>query len=508
MAFTVLCLISYILATILLGCLGCVLFFMAYLYYVHKINDHLPGPPRSSFILGHLSELWKYKAATGGTNVEFLLEKHVEYGPIFVLFFLHQPIVFLGDATYLRHVYIKDRASLFKSPFVYRKFGFIYGEKGAGSGLAMNTNEASWRKRRQLMNPAFHRKCLKDFMGNFNNVCDMFMTRMAAVVDAGKPTSMLQEFAKVTLEAMSQVSFNINTHAIEDPNSPFPGAIRHYMSGVQDNIDIPLHPTLLAIFQFELFQNVTKREQIDAARFLRKFASDCTTTRMKDIAGGKAVPDDLLSLLVKDGSLSLDDIIDEFLTIFIAGQETTANSLSFTLYEIIRNPHVEEKLLNEINEVLGVRDYVEFDDLAKLKYLGQVLEEALRKYPVAPAPARVLANDITVGGYHIPKGNGVSSLQIFFSMNPEIWENPEVFDPERFSDTKNIPNFSMTHFPFSIGPRSCIGQTFAKFESKVILAKLLQKFQFRLLPGQTNRMKARLTMTPRDGVICEVTRRT
>jgi cholesterol 24(S)-hydroxylase len=85
----------------------------------------------------------------------------------------------------------------------------------------MNTNEASWRKRRQLMNPAFHRKCLKDFMGNFNNVCDMFMTRLDRVVDAGKPTSMLQEFTKVTLEAMSQVSFNINTHAIEDPNSHF-----------------------------------------------------------------------------------------------------------------------------------------------------------------------------------------------------------------------------------------------------------------------------------------------
>ena len=87
-----------------------------------------------------------------------------------------------------------------------------------------------------------------------------------------------------------------------------------------------------------------------------------------------------MTLLIKDGSLSLDDIIDEFLTIFIAGQETTANSLSFALYEIIRNPHVEEKLLNEVNDVLGERNYVEFDDLAKLKYLGQVSEEALRKY--------------------------------------------------------------------------------------------------------------------------------
>ena len=92
-------------------------------------------------------------------------------------------------------------------------------------------------------------------------------------------------------------------------------------------------------------------------------------------------------------------------------------------------------------------------------------------------------------------------------MNPEIWENPEVFDPERFSDAKNIPNLSMIYFPFSLGPRNCIGQTFAKFESKVILARLLQKFQFRLLAGQTNKMKPKLTITSRDGVICEVARR-
>jgi cholesterol 24(S)-hydroxylase len=480
---------------------------MAYLYYVHKINDHLPGPPRSSFILGHLPEIWKYKAATSRTMSEFLLEKRLEYGPIFILFLIHRRLVVLGDATYLRHVYINNHASLYKNRFVYTKLGFVYGERGAGYGLVMNTNEASWRKRRQLMNPAFHRKCLKDFISDFNDVCDMFLTRMDAVVDGGKPTSMVQEFAKVTLEVISRVSFNINTHAIEDPNSPFPEAVRHYLSGVQDNFDIPLHPTLLAIFQFKLFQSTTKREQIDAARFLRKFASDCTTTRMKDIADDKAVPDDLLSLLIKDGSLSLDDIIDEFVTMFIAGQETTANSLSFTLYEVIRNPHVKAKLLNEVNEVLGERDYVEFDDLAKLKYLGQVLEEALRKHPVALAPIRLLAKDITVGGYHIPKENGIYSMQLLFAMNPEIWENPEVFDPERFSDAKNIPNLSMTHFPFSIGPRNCIGQTFTKFESKVILAKLLQKFQFRLLPGQTDRIKERLTMTPRDGVMCEVTRR-
>ncbi|CAB3993413.1 cholesterol 24-hydroxylase-like [Paramuricea clavata] len=507
MAVTVLLLISYVLATILISCFGCFLCFMAYIYHLHKTTEHIPSPPRSSFILGHLPDVWKYKAATGRTTGEYLLEKRFEYGPIFILYFVHRALVFLGDSSFLRHVFINNHKSLGKDGFVYHKVGFVYGERGAGYGIVSNTDEVSWHKRRQVMNPAFHRKCLRDFVSNFNNVCDRFLAHMDTVVDSGKPTSMVLEFGKVTLEAISQVSFNINTHAIEHPDSPFPNAIRHYLRGVQDNIEIPVSTTLLTVFQFKVFQNATKKEQINAIRFLRKFAHNCIINRMKDIADDKTVPDDLLSLLIKDGSLSIDEISDEFVTIFVAGQETTANSLSFALYEIISNPHIEAKLLNEVNNVLGERDYVEFDDLAKLKYLGQVLEEGSRLHPVVSAPSRLVAKGLTVGGYYIPKGIGLNSLQLFFGMNPEIWKNPKVFDPERFTNVENIPDFRMTHFPFSIGPHNCIGQTFAKFESKVILAKLLRKFQFKLLPGQTDRREARLTITPRDGVMCDVARR-
>ncbi|XP_028406560.1 cholesterol 24-hydroxylase-like [Dendronephthya gigantea] len=508
MAFSVLSLLSYTFGAVLVGCLGFVLFSVAYLYYIHKINDHLPGPPRSSFIFGHLPDIQRYQTATGRTQNEFLVKIGLEYGPIFVLHFLHMPIVFLADATYLRHVFIDNYNSLHKSPFLYDKIGFVYGERGVGYGLVSNTNKESWRKHRQIMNPAFHRKCLKEFISNFNDVSDMFMIRMDSVVDGGQPTSMVEEFAKVTLDTISLVSFNIKTNAIEDSNSPFPAAVRDYFSGMQDIYKIPLSSTLLGIFQFKPFQNATKKKEIAAARFLRMFASDCIKTRMKDISDGKSVPDDLLSILIKDGSLSMDDMIDEFVTVFLAGQETTASSLGFALYEIIANPHVQEKLLNELDQVLGERDYVEFNDLTKLKYLGHVLEESLRKHPIPiQSPAMVSTEDITVGGYIIPKGNSIHTSALFFGMNAAIWKDPEVFEPERFCDTENILNFSTTHFPFSFGPRSCIGQMFAKFELKVILAKLLRKFQFKLLPGQTDRMLERLTITPRDGVMCEVSRR-
>ena len=507
MGFGVFGLFLYFIGTIMVGFICLVGCFMLYLHYVHMCNAHLPGPPRSSFIFGNLPDIWKYKKETGKTVTEYITEKRLEYGPIFLVTYLHRCIVILGDPSFVREVFVNQNKYLRKPSFVYEKLGFIFGERAIGYGIVANIEGGSWRQRRCIMNPAFHRQCLKDFMTNFNNVSNRFLVHMGTVADSGKVVSMVDEFGKATLEAISQVSFNIDTNAIEDPESPFPLAIRNTLKGVQANFDIPIPALFLGIFQFKLFQKESQKVQINAARFLRKFASDCIATRMKDIAENRDVPNDLLNLLITDGSLTMDEMVDEFLTIFIAGHETTANSLAFAVYEILSNPHVETKLLNEINEVLGERKDVQFSDLAKLKYISQILEENLRIHPIAPAPTRILLKEIMVGGYQIPKGTGVASNSHLFAMNPQIWQNPEVFDPERFGDAGNIPNLTMMHFPFSVGPRNCIGQTFAKFESKVMLAKLFQKFQFKLLPNQTGQMIGRMTMTPRDGVMCKVERR-
>ena len=509
MNFDVFTLFLWFFGVSLAGFVCLFLCFLLYLHYSHQCYAHLPGPPRSSFIFGNLPDVWKYKKATGRTFIEFIVEQRFKYGSIFVLSLLHRALVFLADPNYVRQVFINNHKYLQKPFFLYSKVGFIFGERGMGYGLVTNTDESLWRKRRHAMNPAFHRKCLKDFMANFNNVSKRFLIRMGKVAADGEHVSMVEEFSKVTLEAISQVSFNINTNTIEDPESPFPSAIRNYLRGVQANLEIPVPSAVLRIFQYKLFQKDSQRVQINAARFLRKFASDCISSRQKDIiAEKKDVPNDLLNILITSGTFTQEEIIDEFITMFIAGQETTANSLAFTLYEILTNPDVEAKLWNEIREVLGDKEEVEFEDLGKLKYTGQVLEEGLRKHPIAPGPpSRILEREITIGDYHIPKGSAIASNTLFFAMDPKIWKDPEVFDPERFADPASIPNLSVINFPFSVGPRNCIGQTFAKFESKVILAKLFQKFQLKLLPNQTDRMLQRTTMTPRDGVMCKVSQR-
>ncbi|XP_046840511.1 cholesterol 24-hydroxylase-like [Xenia sp. Carnegie-2017] len=500
-------LILYILLAVLTIFCTLSLYIIVYLMYIHWITAHIPGPPRSSFFLGHLPDLWKYKARTGRINAEFFLEKRLEYGKIFLLVLAHRPVVCLADSSYVRHVFINNHKHLMKPRFIYDKLGFVYGERYAGYGLANNTDEKSWQIHRHIMNPTFHRKSLRDFMKNFNNVCDRFLVRMDRIVKEQKPISMMVEFGKATCEAISQVSFNIDTQVIENPNSKFPCAIRLAMEGVEDNFEIPLSSTLLTMFQWSFLQNEKKKSQIEAVRFLRNFASQNVEKRMNEIANNKDVPNDLLTSLIKDGRLTMDEIIDQFLTIFVAGQETTSNSLSFLLYEILTHPHIEEKILNEANEVLGDREHMEFEDLGNLKYFNKVMEEGLRKHPVAIAPTRVLLKSLEVGGLNIPSGVSVVSNQLFFAMDPEIWENPKKFDPERFENVDHIPNFTTTHFPFSFGRRDCIGRMFAKFEIKVFMVRVLRKFKFQLLPGQTERMEAKLTIKPRDGVMCHVMRR-
>ena len=268
MNFGILIFLLWFLGVIFAGFSSLFLCFMLYLHYLHQCYAHLPGPPRSSFILGNLPDLWKYQKVTGKAFSEFVLEQQFKYGSIFVLTLLHKAMVYLADPSYVRQVFINNHKYLHKSSFVYDKAGFVFGERGMGYGLVTNTDEFSWRKRRDIMNPAFRRKCLKDFMKNFNYVSNRFLIHMSKVADNGEHVKMAEEFSKVTLKAIGQVSFNISTSAIDNPESPFPSAICNYLRGVQEGLDFPLSSTFLRIFQFKLFQKDSQKVQINATRFL------------------------------------------------------------------------------------------------------------------------------------------------------------------------------------------------------------------------------------------------
>ncbi|XP_063957661.1 cholesterol 24-hydroxylase-like isoform X3 [Lytechinus pictus] len=184
----------------------------------------------------------------------------------------------------------------------------------------------------------------------------------------------------------------------------------------------------------------------------------------------------------------------------LRGQETTSDLLSFTIQQLGRNPEVAKKLQAEVDEVLGQKSYIEYEDLAKLEYMMMVFKETLRLYPPVIGTSRVTAHPIKYKDLTIPAGVEVSVLSSVMARMEEYFDDPLLFNPDRFKPREDdkLPRHIYAFFPFSIGQRSCIGQQFALIEARVILGKLLQRFEFHFNQSQRTVMLDELTMKPLD----------
>ncbi|KAF7234795.1 Cholesterol 24-hydroxylase [Varanus komodoensis] len=153
-------------------------------------------------------------------------------------------------------------------------------------------------------------------------------------------------------------------------------------------------------------------------------------------------------------------MLDNFVNFFFAGHETSANQLSFTLMELGRNPEIVAKLQAEVDDIIGMKKHISYDDLKKLKYLSQVLKEVLRLYPPAAATLRFTEKENVIEGIKIPANTSLIFCTYVTGRMESFFKDPLVFDPDRFRKDQPRPYF--TYFPFSLGPRSCIGQKFAQ----------------------------------------------
>jgi cytochrome P450 len=190
---------------------------------------------------------------------------------------------------------------------------------------------------------------------------------------------------------------------------------------------------------------------------------------------------------------------DEVLTIFLAGHETTASLLGWTFYLVGQSPEVKEKLESELAQVLGGR-VPSFDDLNQLSYTGQVLHEALRMYPPAWMFARTAIKDDEIGGYPVPAGSMMMLSPYVTHRLPQVWDEPDRFDPERFAPGRDAERPRYAFFPFGGGPRMCIGNNFALMEAPALLAMIMQNFDFKLAEGYPVKSQPAATLRPRPGL--------
>ncbi|XP_023222837.1 cytochrome P450 4C1-like [Centruroides sculpturatus] len=213
--------------------------------------------------------------------------------------------------------------------------------------------------------------------------------------------------------------------------------------------------------------------------------------------------DSLLDLHVKQGLISEEDVIRDMGATIFGGYDTTAHTMSWTLYFLGRFHEIQEKVYLELQEVFkdDMNRDITIDDLTKMTYLECVIKESMRIYPPFPLIARKTPLEMKIGNYVLP-ANSTLVISIYgIHHNPSVYENPEVFDPDRFLPEKYRNLHPYAFLPFSAGPRNCLGSKLAMITMKMVLANVLRNFKvYSLDPQDKICISYAIMLTPISGI--------
>uniref|UniRef100_A0A674BAC2 Cholesterol 24-hydroxylase n=1 Tax=Salmo trutta TaxID=8032 RepID=A0A674BAC2_SALTR len=468
--YLLICLLGLILIAFLCFCL--------YIKYIHLKYDHIPGPPRDSFIFGHLPTIQREMSNDRVVHDKFL-EWSETYGPVYRINGMHVVMLCVTCPETTKEVLMSPKYP--KDSLFYKRLFNLFGQRFLGSGLVTAQNHDEWYKQRRIMDPAFSSLHLRGQMGAFNERAERLMDKLADMADTNTAANMQHMFNCVTLDVITKVAFGVELDLLNKSDSPFPNAIEMCLKGI-------VHSK---------FINEVKK----SCQLLRSTGRQWINERKMAVQNGEDVPKDILTQILKTAGKECTPGTSTSIT--NVGQETTANQLAFAVMELGRLPEILTK--QEVDDVLGMKQEINFDDLGKMTYLSQVLKETLRLYPTAPGTSRFIPNDIVINGIPIPAGVTCVFNSYVCGRLDKFFEDPLKFDPERFHPDAAKPYYC--YYPFALGPRSCLGQTFAQMEAKVVMAKLLQRFDFSLLPGQSFDVLDTGSLRPKSGVVCNIRHR-
>jgi cytochrome P450 len=343
-----------------------------------------------------------------------------------------------------------------------------------------------------MMQPVFHRTSVESFA---NTITSCVGRKLAAWQD-GARLNVADEMMHLTQQVIISTLFG--TH-FDDGSTELARAIttrRRYMEQVFFS---PLP---------EFFPSRLKREYTKALGQIDNTIDKAIQERRENAA----FPKDLLSLLMHatydDGSIMTDaQVRDEVRTLLITGYETMGEALAWTCYLVGRHPVVANKLFAEVDELLGGQT-ARSEDVPRLRYTAMVLAESMRLYPPTWIFIRIARqDDVLPSGTTIPAGSKIYLCQYVMHRNARYFPQPDLFDPERFSESAKKERPQFAYFPFGGGPRVCIGDSFAKMEGALVLASIAQQFNLTVEPGQTIVPDPRMTLHPKNGIMVRVHRR-
>ena len=376
---------------------------------------------------------------------------------------------FVNEPADVRSILIKRHSRHLKGP------GFERVKMLLGNGLIVSDGD-TWRRSRTMIQPAFSRQKVHQLMTVMVQCADALAARWAKAAAAGELINITEETSDFALDLILISIFgnDYEQTILADGDNPFAFLSRDSTRDLSVVMKVrKLREMLLGLIE---------------------------ARRCRD----GAEPFDFLAMYMgatdKDGvAFSDEELLDELMTLIVAGFETSANTLNWAWYLVAGDPHVEEKLLDEAARLMPGVDAVTAENATAMTYTQQVLEETLRLYPPVWLFTRRSREDDEIDGYDVPPGTDIYLSPYILHRTAELWPDPDRFDPERFALVDGKPKKERPYFPFSLGPRRCLGEYFSFLEMKVHIGLLLPRFRMEVVDDSAPELELGINLrTARD----------
>ncbi|XP_069132752.1 cytochrome P450 3A2-like [Argopecten irradians] len=448
----------------------------------------VPGPtPRP--IVGNLLQL-----ASKGFRA-FDLSAIKKYGKVFGHFDMLSPNLVVADKEMLKEILVTQ----FNNFIDKRAFDGYNGD--LDHGLTVNRGQ-HWKRNRSIVTPAFSSSKIRQMAPLLQDACNTLERSFRKAVRKSEDgqVEMARLFRGYTMDVISSTAFGIQVDSQNNPDDPF-------VTQAKKMFDFSLTgPVILLILFFPALKPlflklgvcIFPRDSMDYFRKLtakllderRKNKEICRTDFLQlmiDAQEGRLQPDienedehhNILSNQQHEG-LTFDEILGNVQLFYVAGYETTAIALSMITYSLAIHPDCQDRLRQEIEDKIGGPENIDCENVNKLQYLDMCIHETLRMYTPFMRVDRKCVRTTKVKDITIPAGMMITIPVYAIHHDPDVWEKPEVFDPERFSPSAKAQHDPMDFLPFGYGPRGCIGTRLALLEIKLATSRIVSKFYLRV----------------------------
>ena len=470
-------------------------------YRQWRASRGVPGWP-THWLYGNLHQIGNFDETIMKVSRQYVYSNHYKMtktwiGPLFVSIAVHHP-------------------SCVKELFKHSKDALVYDivRPWLGEGLLTSEGE-KWFRNRRLLTPAFHYAILKPYVPVYNSCIQTLIEKWTVSSKEGNSVKLFDTICLASLDIILQCAFSYKSDC-QNTRPPYVEAVQRLTYACSERL---LNPLYQVNWLYSLTPHGRRTKQL--CKLVHDHADMVIEQRKKalGLTGNQKIVDmtsfleqvsksrrlDFLDILLTasdENGVGLSDleIRNEVDTFMFEGHDTTTSGMCWTLYCLAQHPEHQQKVREEVNSVLSGREHLTYDDLKELKYTQCCIKEALRLYPPVSIIFRQLDRDLEIDGQWFPKGMHFRIPIQSIHNNPDVWPDPEIYDPMRFHPSHAESRDPYAYLPFSAGSRNCIGQNFAMNEEKTVIASLLNQFRLSVDQDHKVEMLPRMVLKAKNGI--------